>query len=448
MPYPLKYNTASQEVPLGHFLDSTNGNDEETGLTIANTDIKLHKAGGTSLINKNSGGGTHMSNGVYYAVMDDTDTNTYGPLTIFVHVAGALAVKLECVVMNALVYDSLYGTDKQEVDLIQMGGVAQSATDLKDFADAGYDPATNKVEGVKLADTTTTNTDMVGTDGANTTTPPTVAEIQTELEEDGDSLLDTIRDELANGTDGLSALKTLIDAIPTTAMRGTDNAALASVTGALNDVAADGDPTDADTLMQYLKQLINILIGTAGIVAFPAEGAPANAVSLAEVIRAIHVDVTGLNGDAMRGTNSANTTVPDAAGVAATPAEVATALTTYDGPTKAEMDTAHALLATVAKQDVIDGIVDAILLDTGTDGVILKAAGLNADAVDEFHDEIIEGTTTHRQAIRLILAVLCGKSTGGGTVSPKMRDTGDTKNRVEATVDANGNRTAMTLDGT
>ncbi len=99
-------------------------------------------------------------------------------------------------------------------------------------------------------------------------------------------------------------LDLLLDAIPTTAMRGTDNAALASVLGALADAAADGDPTNADTLMQYVKQLINILIGTAGIPAFPAEAAPANDVSLAEVIRAIHVDVTGLNGVAMRGTDS------------------------------------------------------------------------------------------------------------------------------------------------
>jgi hypothetical protein len=41
------------------------------------------------------------------------------------------------------------------VNLTQIGGDAQSATDLKDFADAGYDPATNKVEGVKLADSLT-----------------------------------------------------------------------------------------------------------------------------------------------------------------------------------------------------------------------------------------------------------------------------------------------------
>lgn len=161
MTIPLKYNTASQEVPLGHFLDSGNGDTEETGLTIANTDIKLWKAGGTTLVNKNSGGATHMANGVYYATLDATDTNTYGPLVIFVHVTGALAVKVECTVMEANAYDALYaalGTGSVESNLVQMGASTQSATDLKDFADAGYDPATNKVQGVLLTDTVTTYT--------------------------------------------------------------------------------------------------------------------------------------------------------------------------------------------------------------------------------------------------------------------------------------------------
>jgi len=57
--------------------------------------------------------------------------------------------------------------------------------------------------------------------------------------------------------------------------------------------------------MGYAKQVVNVLTGTAGIATFPAEAAPGNAVSLAEVIRAIHADVTGLNGSAMRGTDSA-----------------------------------------------------------------------------------------------------------------------------------------------
>ena len=103
----LKQSTASQEVPLGPFLDSTDGVTPETALTIANTDIKLWAMGATSLANKNSGGATHISNGIYYAVLDATDTDTLGPLVIFVHVAGALPVRLECRVMPANVYESL-----------------------------------------------------------------------------------------------------------------------------------------------------------------------------------------------------------------------------------------------------------------------------------------------------------------------------------------------------
>ncbi len=143
---------------------------------------------------------------------------------------------------------------------------------------------------------------MRGTDSANTTTPPTVTEIQAEMEEDGASILDSISDLLPGST--------IAAATDIPAMVGTDDAALATVVGVLADAAAAGDPTEADTLMKYMKQLINILIGTTGIGAFPAEAAPANAVSLAEVIRAIHADVTGLNGDVMVGTNSANTTTP------------------------------------------------------------------------------------------------------------------------------------------
>mgnify|MGYP000216878017 FL=1 len=127
---PLKQSTASQEVPLGYFLDSTDGNTEETGLTIANTDIKLWKAGATSLANKNSGGATHMANGLYYAVLDATDTDTLGPLVIFVHVAGALPIRLECQVMLANVYESLVaGTEWLEATTLR-NDVSISGTTL------------------------------------------------------------------------------------------------------------------------------------------------------------------------------------------------------------------------------------------------------------------------------------------------------------------------------
>lgn len=78
----------------------------------------------------------------------------------------------------------------------------------------------------------------------------------------------------------------------------------------------------------------------------------------------------------------------------------------------------------------------------------INANALAADAVDEIVDEVVEGAVTLRQAIRLFLSVLTGKSTGGGTATLKFRDIGDTKDRISATVDADGNRTAVgTRDG-
>lgn len=106
----LRQSTASQEILLGRFLDSTDGDSEETGLAIANTDIKLWKHGATTLVDKNSGGATHIANGNYYAVLDATDTDTIGNLEVHVHVAGALAVKREYTVLAAAVYDVLFGT--------------------------------------------------------------------------------------------------------------------------------------------------------------------------------------------------------------------------------------------------------------------------------------------------------------------------------------------------
>lgn len=76
-----------------------------------------------------------------------------------------------------------------------------------------------------------------------------------------------IGNDLDNGTDGLGAIKTAVDAVPTTAMRGTDDAALASVLGALNDAAASGAVTDADTLMQYTKQVVTYTEDPSGSVA-------------------------------------------------------------------------------------------------------------------------------------------------------------------------------------
>lgn len=61
-------------------------------------------------------------------------------------------------------------------------------------------------------------------------------------------------------------------------------------------------------------------------------------------------------------------------------------------------------------------------------------------------DEVIEGTTTLRQLMRGFAAVLLGKASGLASSTAVYRDIGDTKDRVTATVDADGNRSAVTRD--
>src|SRR4051812_35411224 len=76
-----------------------------------------------------------MSGGNYYCTFDATDTGTVGNLTAFIHVSGALAVKCECEVLPANVYDSLFGgTDNLQVETVALAAdtitAAATATDF------------------------------------------------------------------------------------------------------------------------------------------------------------------------------------------------------------------------------------------------------------------------------------------------------------------------------
>lgn len=103
----LKQST-SQAIRIGPFLDSTDGDTEETGLTIANTDVRLSKDGG-NMVAKNSGGLTHDENGWYSGTLDATDTNTVGELDVYIHVSGALAVWKRYWVIEEAIYDAFFG---------------------------------------------------------------------------------------------------------------------------------------------------------------------------------------------------------------------------------------------------------------------------------------------------------------------------------------------------
>lgn len=323
----LKQSTAVT-LKIGPFLDDTDGKTAETALAIAQADVRLSKNGSDIAQKTEATSCTHDELGIYGCPVDDTDTATLGRLQLWVHESGALPIWHEYTVLPANVYDSMFSTDKLEVDILQIGGVAQSATDLKDFADAGYDPATHKVQGMVLVDTVTALTGHTA--------------------QTGDSFARLGAPAAASIAADLLAIDNFVDEI--------ESRLTAARAGYLDNLSA-------------------------GAVA------------------------------------------------------LASALTTHDG-----------------KLDTVDGIVDAILLDTGTDGVVVAAASktgyaLSAAGVDAIIDEVVEGTLTLRQMLRILKAATAGKSAGGGTATLTFRDVADSKNRISATVDANGNRTAITVDG-
>jgi hypothetical protein len=125
---------------------------------------------------------------------------------------------------------------------------------------------------------------------------------------------------------------------------------------------------------------------------------------------------------------------------------------------EAAITTATSPLATASSLSTVASNVAAILADTGTDGVVV-AAGSKAgyelasgerDAIAAAILDLAAGIQTDwtlRQALRVILAVAAGKISGADTSTVTIRDPGDTKDRVVATVAAGG-RTAVTYDKT
>lgn len=120
----------------------------------------------------------------------------------------------------------------------------------------------------------------------------------------------------------------------------------------------------------------------------------------------------------------------DAAGVRAAIGLASANLDTQLGdlPTNSELSTALAA---------------GVVVSTNNDktGYRLSSAG-----VDDILDEAVEGSRTVRQYLRGMAAALLAKLSGAETTTVVIRDVDDTKDRITATVDADGNRSAVTID--
>lgn len=117
--------------------------------------------------------------------------------------------------------------------------------------------------------------------------------------------------------------------------------------------------------------------------------------------------------------------------------------TIKDGTGTGELDTASGVV--LAKDHTGANLATASALDT-VDNFLDTEVQAIKDKTD-----LIPGTVDGKTFIAgwtLVMAALLGKASGLGTTTAVFRAVDDSKDRITATVDANGNRTALTLDAT
>ena len=122
-------------LKIGPSVDETDGKTAETGLTIAQADVRLSMNGG-NIVQKNEGTScTHDELGIYGCPIDTTDTGTLGRLQLWVHKSGALPVWHEFMVVPANVWDSFFGTDMLKVDVHAVDDDETAANNLESALD-------------------------------------------------------------------------------------------------------------------------------------------------------------------------------------------------------------------------------------------------------------------------------------------------------------------------
>jgi hypothetical protein len=334
----LKQST-SVDVPIGPFLDATDGVTAETGLTITQPDVRLKKNGGAWAQKAAAQTLSHEENGYYEVTLDATDTNTLGLLRLAVAESGAVPIWEDFIVLPANVYDSLVGgSDALQVHVNEITNDLITAAAIADNAiDAGA-IASNAITSAKIAT------------GAITTAT------------------------FAAGA--INAAAIAADAI--TDAKVASDVTIASVTGAVGSVTGNVGGNVAGSVGS-VTGAVGSVTGAVGSVTGNVGGNVTG--SVGSVVGNVGGNVTGSVGSV--------TTVSDKTGYS------------------------------------------------------LSTAG-----VDAVLDDVVEGSLTLRHFIRLMGAALLGELSGAATTTIVVRDASDTKTRITATVDADGNRSAMSLDAT
>jgi hypothetical protein len=361
-----------------------------------------------------------------------------------------------------------------EVDVTKLGGATQSATDLKDLADSGYDPSTHRIS----ADATAISGDSTAADN---------------LESACDNYSATrglagtaLPDAAANAANGIPV--SIAGNLNLDAKLAHTEEVTAARMGALTDLINDGrldlifDAIKIATdKMNFTGTYINAQIKASDNIDFGAlQKTSLNAATPASITGAVG-SVTGNVGGNVAGsvgsvvaTVSANlvsilgTALTETAGYLAagfkkffnvqTPVlTVASVEQTKDTGTLHDFNPASDTVASVTLVDTCTTNTDMRGTNgayTGTPPTVnqiqsglaktTEISALNNISVADILAAETESGLTLKHAMQIITA-LALKASGGGTTSITFRNYGDTKNRLSMTVDEDGNRTAVTV---
>ena len=413
----LKQSTA-RTLLIGPFLDDTDGKTAETGLTISQADVRLSKNGGDTAQKNESTSCTHDELGYYTCPLDTTDTGTLGILKLMVHESGALPVFQDFMVVPANVWDSMFGADYLLVDVAEVSGDSTAADNLELMFDGtGYAGGTTKlgVDVVAISgDTSAADNAELDYDGTGYNKGGTRV-LTSAYDHAKDDVLtplavvDGIVDDILEDTGTtIPASLTSISGKVDTVDNFIDTEVSAIQTGVNDLLAIIGEPATT-TLCQDIGVVITdvddlearLTATRAGYLDNLSGGALATQASVNALDDYVDTEVAAIKAvtdkldtalvldvDVYKFTENALEEAPSGSG--ATPQQVweyaQRSLTDKDGFTlHADYDNAKDDVLTPLS--VVDGIVDDILVDTGTTlPASLTSISGKVDAVDNFVD--------------------------------------------------------------
>ena len=121
------------------------------------------------------------------------------------------------------------------------------------------------------------------------------------------------------------------------------------------------------------------------------------------------------------------------------------------GPTWVEnVDAASSTLATAIALATAQADLDnpsQYMADVSALATSVEIAALNDITVAEMLAGIIEGALDLQEVLRIILSFVAGTTTGGNTTNPIFKSQDGGTDRIDMTVDSDGDRSSVTVDG-